>query len=148
MVYSVPATNDPATQVGLPDGPTFVEIKDPTGLAAAIDAAIFAFRELRPGTQTLICAEVNTYRKEVWIRVLQNGRTDLSRNGQIEESLAPSLTSLRSIAKKNRVGVHYWGGNNYFDLSIQYPKPDRNDLLDLDRLPWDQQYCVRLERES
>ena len=57
-----------------------------------------AFRELQPATQTLVGADVNAYRKEVWVRTLHNGRSDMNRNGQVEESLARSLDSLWAVA--------------------------------------------------
>jgi SAM-dependent methyltransferase len=123
-------------------------VAQPGRLAAAYEAAICSFRELRPGTETLVNAEVNTHHKEIWIRVVQNGRSDWDRIGQVEESLQPSLKSLRSITEQSGGALHYWGGNNYFDVSLLYPEADRDDLLDVKHLPWDEQYRVRLERES
>jgi hypothetical protein len=81
-----------------------------------------AFRELRPGTQTLVSAEVNAYRKEVWIRVLQNGPI-WDRKGQVEASLTQSLDSLRAIAERNRGSLHYWGGKNYLDVWLPAHRP-------------------------
>jgi hypothetical protein len=146
LLYSVPTIRAPGTRVGLPDGPTLVEIAHPDRFVASLDAAMRAFRELRPGTQTLV--SVNAYRKEVWIRILQNGRSYMDRNGQVEVPLAPSLDSLRAVAKRNRGEVHYWGGNNYLDVSLPYLNPDREDVLEVKHLPWDERYRVRLERES
>jgi hypothetical protein len=148
LLHSVPGIRAPGTRVGLPDGPTVVEVAHPDRFAASLDAAMRAFRELRPGTQTLVSADVNSYRKEVWIRVLQNGRSDRDRNGGVEESLAPSLDSLRAVAERSRGGVHYWGGNNYLDVSLPYPNPDREDFLEVKQLSWNERYRVQLERES
>jgi hypothetical protein len=44
--------------------------------------------------------------------------------------------------------VHYWGGNNYLDVSLPYPHPEREDLLEGRHLPWDERYRVQLEREA
>jgi hypothetical protein len=148
LLYAVPAIRAPSTRVGLPDGPTLVEVTSPDRFAASLDAAMRAFRELRPGTQTLVSADVNAYPKEVWVRVLENGRSDMDRNGQVEKSLARSLASLRAVAERNRGGAHYRAGNNYLDVWLPYPNPDREDFLDVTHLPWDERYRILLERES
>src|SRR5262245_40418284 len=125
----VPAMNVPASRVGWPDGPTMVEVGDPDRFSASLDAAMRAFRELRPGTQTLVRADVHGYRNEVWIRVLQNGPFS-DRNGQVEASLSRSFGSLRAAAERNGGGLHYWGGNNYLDVSLPCPGSDREEFLE------------------
>jgi SAM-dependent methyltransferase len=134
--------------VGLPDGPTAVEIASPDSFAVSLDSAMQAFRELRPGTQTLVSAEVNATRKELWVRVLQNGSSDRDRNGQVELSLVPSFDALRVVAELNGAGLHYWGGNNYFDVTLPYPHPERDDFLDVQHLSWDERYRVLLDGAS
>src|SRR5262245_23825991 len=113
LLTSVPAIGAPGTRVGLPDGPTCVEVAQPDRFAASLDTAIRAFKHLRPGTRTLVSADVNTCRKAVVVRVLQNGPPDRERGGQIEASLARSLDSLRAVVERDGGSLDYWGGNNY-----------------------------------
>ncbi|HJZ59204.1 MAG TPA: hypothetical protein VKE74_29940 [Gemmataceae bacterium] len=96
---------------------TGVSVLEPGG--GTLDAAMRAFRELHPATQTLVSADANSYRKEVWVRILHNGRPDMDRNGQIEVSLARSLDSPRAVAERNRGGVHHRGGNDYMDVWLR-----------------------------
>jgi len=147
LLGSVGAIKTLSARVGLPDGPTFVEVGDLNRFTTTLDAAMCAFQELRPGTETLVSAEVNACRKEVWIRFLQNGRRE-DRNGQVEESLAACFNSFRAAVKGNRGDLHYWGGNNYFDVSFPYPKVDREEFLEVKHLSWSERYRVWLERES
>jgi hypothetical protein len=148
LLDSVPVIRAPGTRVGLPDGPAVVEVARPDQFAASLDALMCAFGALRPGTQTLVSAEVNSYQKKVCIRVLQNGPSDRDRNGQVEPSLVSGLDSLRAVVLKDGGVVHYWGGNNYLDVSLPYPHPGREDFLEVEYLPWDERYRMQLERES
>lgn len=148
LLDSVPAIRAPGTRVGLPDGPTLVKVAHPEQFAASLDTLMRAFGAVRPGKQTLVSAEVNSYRKEVWTRILQNGPSDRDRNGQVEASLVSSLDSLRTIMQKDGGVVHYWSGNNYLDVSLPYPHPEREDFLEVEHLPWDERYRTQLERES
>jgi SAM-dependent methyltransferase len=148
LLEATPAVRAEGTRVGLPDGDTPVDIAQPADFAARLDALMRDFRELRLGTQTLVSADVNDYRREVWIRLLQNGPHRRERNGQVETSLGPSLAALRAVVVRDGGEVHYWGGNNYLDVSLPYPTCDRECLLDVDHLPWDERHRVLLERES
>jgi SAM-dependent methyltransferase len=148
LICSIPTITDRATRLGLPDGPTKVKVAQPEQFAAALEAVMRAFRELRPGTQTLVSAAVNACRKEVGIRVVQNGTSDRGRNGQVEESLVAGLDALRAVAERNGGGLHYWGGDNYLDVALPYPNPDRDDFPEVEHLPWDERYRVLLERAS
>ncbi len=80
LLDSVPALGIPGTRIGLPDDATPVAIADPGQFAAGLDAALQAFRELRPSAPYLVNAEINSYHKEVWIRFVQPGpNTDRGR---------------------------------------------------------------------
>jgi hypothetical protein len=148
LLCLVPTVMDRGTRFGLPDGPTKVRVADAKVFAAALESMIRAFRQLRPGTQTLVSADVNACRKEVGIRVVQNGPSDRGGNGQAEASLGASLDVLRAAAERNGGQLHYWGGNNYFDVSLPYPNPDREDFPDVSHLPWDERYRFLLKRAS
>jgi hypothetical protein len=50
--------------------------------------------------------------------------------------------------QKDGGDVHYWGGNNYLDVSLPCSHLGREDFLEVKDLPWDERYRVRLERES
>jgi hypothetical protein len=148
LLASVPVIGTQEMRVGLPDGPTWVEVDQPDRFAASLDAAIRAFQHLRPGTRTLVSANVNTYRKAVVIRVLQNGRSDRDRGGRVEASLARSFERLQSVVQQDGGSLDYWGGNNYLDVLIPYPNPDRDDFPEVKHLVWNERYRVLLERES
>ena len=148
LLASVPAIGTQGMPVGLPDGPTWVEVALPDRFAASLDAAIRAFQLLRPGTRTLVSAEVNTYRKAVVVRVLQNGRSDRDRGGRVKAPLARSFDQLRSVVQRDGGSLDYWGGNNYLDVLIPYPNPDRDDFPEVEHLAWNDRYRVLLERES
>jgi hypothetical protein len=148
LLASVPAVRAPGTRVGLPDGSTLIEVARPEQFAATLDALMRAFGALRPGTQTLVSAEVNSYQKTVGMRILQNGPSDRERNGQVEPSLVSGLDSLRAVVQKDGGVAHYWGGNNYLDVSLPYPHPEREDFLEVKHLPWDERYRRQLARES
>jgi hypothetical protein len=153
LFNSIPGIEAPGTRIGLPGGSTMIEIADPGRFAAGIGIALNAFRELWPGKLTLVCAETNSHVKELWIHVVQDGRTDLDGKLWVKESLSASFDSLRAEAAQSGGKVRYSGANNHVIVSLPYPncpQPDREDFLDLDisHLPWDEQYRVLLEQES
>jgi hypothetical protein len=147
LLNSVAAIKSLAAKVGLPDRVVPVKVADPSRFAANRDTAMRVFQTLRPGTLTLVSADENTYRKEIWIRVLQNGPSS-DRNGQIELPLVQSFDSLRTLANRDGGDLHYWGGNNYFDVSLPYPGSNRSEFLEVKHFPWNEQYRLLLERES
>src|SRR5271166_6806607 len=143
---SIPAFKALRARVGLPDDPTFVEMANPLAFAACLDKAMRAFEQLRPGTQTLVDADVNGNTKSVRIRIVQNG-FDRCR-GPVETSLAERFDSLRSIAEADGGELSYYGGSTYLVLSLPYSGAGRQAYIELDHLPWSERYGVLLEHES
>ncbi len=44
--------------------------------------------------------------------------------------------------------LNYWGGNNYFDVSLPFHGPVRESFPEVDHLPWDERYRRLLERAT
>src|SRR5205085_1806441 len=133
------ALRSPRARIGFPDDPTPVDIADPQRVSTCLDNALCAFRDLRGGADYLVNAEVNTYHRAVWIRFVQVGPCQ-DRNGQVEPALEPSFQALRAAVGKSRGELHYWGGNNYLDVSIPFRGPMREEFPEVRHLPWDEQY--------
>lgn len=144
LLGSIKALNTPGLRMGFPDDPTLVEIADPSRLSASLDDALRAFRDLRGGLDYLVNAEVNAYRRVVSVRFVQRGDT-WDRNGQVEPTLEPSFRILRDAIENCDGELHYWGGNNYFDLSLPFHGPIRDPFPDVNHLPWDDRYRHELD---
>lgn len=137
----------PGTRIGWPDDPAPVRVAAPRGFAAKLDAALSAFRDSRRGGSYLVSAEVNTYHREVWIRFVQPGPC-VDRGGLVEPALEPAFQSLRAATAQNGGGLHYWGGNNYFDVSLPFRGPMREEFPEVAHLPWDERYRELLGRAT
>jgi Methyltransferase domain len=146
LLASVQAIRSPDSRIGLPDDPTPVEIVDPQQLAKCIDDALFAFRDLR-GSNYLVSAEVNSYHRAVWIRFVQRA-PGVDRNGQVEPELEPAFQALRATAMASHGELHYWGGNNYFDVSFPFLGSIREEFPEVNHLTWDERYSYLLERAA
>jgi hypothetical protein len=144
---SVEALQSPGTRIGWPDDTTPVRVSDPRRFAACLDAALSAFRDLRRGTHYLVNAEVNSYHSKVVIRFVLPGPC-VHRNGQVEPALEPAFQSLRAVAVRNRGDLHYWGGNNYFNVSLPFRGPMREAFPEVEYLPWDERYRHLLKRAT
>jgi hypothetical protein len=147
LLSSVQALRSAGTRIGWPDDPTPVSISDAHQFATVLDSALTIFQVLRGGNPYLVNAEVNSCRREVWIRFVQPG-PGTNCNGKVEKALESAFRSLRSVLTKNRGNFHYWGGNNYFDVSLPFRGPMREDFPDVRDLPWDDSYRYLLERAS
>jgi hypothetical protein len=147
LIGPVRGLQAPGTRAGWPDDPTPVSLRDPRRFATALDAALAAFHDLRPGAPYLVSAEVNSYHRSVWVRFVRPGPS-VGRNGRVEPALEPAIRSLRAVAAQNGGGLHYWGGNDYFDLSLPFRGPMREDFPKVEHLPWDERYRRLLERAS
>lgn len=147
LLGSVPALQEPGVRIGWPDDPTPVDIADPRRFATCLDIALRAFRDLRGGSHCLVNVEVNSYHRCVGIRVVQGCGSE-SRNGQVERAIKPAFRSLRAVAAKNGGDLHYWGGENYFDVSLPFRGPVREEFPEVNHLPWDGRYRRLLDRAS
>lgn len=147
LLGPVQALRSPGARIGFPDDPTPVDIADPQRVSTCLDNALCAFRDLRGGADYLVNAEVNTYHRAVWIRFVQGGPCQ-DHNGQVEPALEPSFQALRAAVGKSRGELHYWGGNNYFDVSIPFRGPMREEFPEVRHLTWDEQYRYLLERAT
>jgi SAM-dependent methyltransferase len=147
LLGSVRALQSPNTRIGYPDDPTPVELADPKRLSAALDDALKAFLTLRSGGHLTVCSEINTYHRTVSTRFVQDGPSH-DRKGQVEPTLTSPLRALRVVVAKSRGELHYWGGNNYFDLSLPYRGPMRETFPEVQHLPWDERYRSLLEQAS
>ncbi len=116
-----------------------------TGCPACLDNALRAFRDLRSGADYLVSAEVNACHRAVWVRFVQRGPCQ-DRNGQVEPALEQAFEALRAALVKSAGALHYWGGNNYFDLSLPFRGSVRDAFREVDDLPWDLRYRSMLER--
>jgi hypothetical protein len=83
----------------------------------------------------------------VWVRFVQRGPCQ-DRNSQVEPTLEPSFRPLRAAVGKSRGELHYWGGNNYFDVSLPFRGPMREDFPEVEHLPWDERYHYLLDRAT
>src|SRR5262249_6554942 len=142
LINSVEAIRSPGTRIGLPDDPTPVNIADSQRLSACMDTAFHAFRELRGGADFMVSAA--GYQQVVRVRFVQRGPCR-DRNGQVEPALELSFRALRAAVAKSRGELHYWGGNNYFDVSIPFRGPVRESFPAIHHLPWDERYCYLME---
>jgi hypothetical protein len=147
LLNSVPLVQTAGVRIGWPDDPTPVDVSNPQRFSASLDAALRAFRDLRRGTECLVDADVNSYHKSVWIRFVQSG-SSVNRNGQVEAELEPTFRSLGAMLKEDGGDLHYWGGNNYFDLSFPFRGPMREAFPAVDHLPWNERYRQLLERAT
>lgn len=147
LLGSVQAVRSPEVRIGLPEDPTPVDIPDPQRFAACLDDALRAFRGLRSGADYVVSAEVNAYHRAVWIRFVLRGPCH-DRNGQAELALEPSFRALRAEVAKSGGDLHYWGGDNYLDVSLPFRGPVREEFPEVKHLPWDERYRYLLERAS
>ncbi len=143
---SVPTIRSPGVRIAFPDDPTPVDVNDPQRFSACLDNALRAFHDLRTGDY-LVSAEVNAYHREVWVRFVQHGPCQ-DRNGQIEAALEPAFQVLRTVVAQSGGDLHYWGGNNYFDVSLPFRGPMREAFPEVNHLPWDERYRYLLERAA
>jgi Methyltransferase domain len=147
LLGSVPALRSPGTRIGLPDEPTLVRIADPQQLSTCLDNALRAFRELCGGADYLVSADVNSHHRAMWVRFVQRGPCH-DRSGQIEPALEPTFQALRVALGTSGGDLHYWGGNNYFDVSIPFRGVMREEFPEVGHLPWDERYRHLLERAT
>lgn len=147
LLASVQALQSSGVRIGLPDDPTPVDIADPRRLSTCLDEALRTFRSLRSGTDYLVSAEVNTFHRTVCVRFVQRGPSH-DRNGKVEPALVPPFRALRAAVAKGGGNLHYWGGNNYFDVSLPFRGPMREEFPEVDHLPWDERYRYLLERAA
>jgi hypothetical protein len=147
LLSSIQVLQSPGVRIGLPDDPTPVNVADPQRFSKNLNAALQSFRDLRGGTPYLVSAEVNPYHKSVWIRFVQRGSCE-ERNGQVETALEPAFRSLRAVVAENGGDLHYWGGNNYFDVSLPFRGPMREAFPEVKHLSWDERYRQLLERAT
>jgi hypothetical protein len=147
LLGSVQAIRSAGVRIGLPDDPTPVDINDPQRFSACLDNALRAFRDLRGGADYLVSAEVNTHHQAVWVRFVQRGPCR-DHNGQVEPVLEPAFQALRAEVARSHGDLHYWGGNNYFDVSLPFRGPVREAFPEVKHLPWDERYRYLLERAT
>ena len=146
LLATVHAIQTSGVRIGYPDEQTPVEIADPQGLSAALDDALCAFRDLRGGTDYLVDADANTYNRAVWVRFVQRGPS--LHHGKVESALVSSFQALRDEISKSCGKLDYWGGNNYFNLSIPFEGVMRESFPKIEHLPWDERYRYELERTT
>jgi hypothetical protein len=147
LLGAVQTLRSPGTRIGLPDDPTSVDIPDPRRLSGCLDDALRAFRGLRGGGGYLVSAAVNEYHRAVWVRFVQRGPCQ-DRGGQVESALASAFRALRALVRKSRGDLHYWGGNNYFDVSLPFRGPMREAFPEVNHLPWAERYRHLLDRAT
>jgi SAM-dependent methyltransferase len=145
LLISVAALQSPGARLGWPDDPTVVEIADPPCFSACLDDALRAFRDLRGGADYLMDADLNSYHRSVWVRFVCGKGLGIG-DGQMESPLRPTFEAAQAVAAANGGKLRYWGGNNYFDLSLPFGGPVREAIPQLDHLPWDERYRQLLER--
>jgi SAM-dependent methyltransferase len=146
LLGSIQAIRTPSARIGIPDDSTLVDIADPQRLFCCLDEALCAFRDLRGGADYLVSAEVNTYNRAVWIRFVQAG--PCQNRGQVEPALDPSFHALRAAIGTSRGKLDYWGGNNYFDISLPFRGPMRESFPEVKHLPWNERYRNLLDRAT
>ncbi|MGL4550288.1 MAG: methyltransferase domain-containing protein [Gemmataceae bacterium] len=147
LLGSVQAIRSPGVRIGLPDDATPLDIADPRLLSAALDDALRAFHDLRNGADYLVSAEVNAYHRAVWVRFVQRGPSQ-DCDGQVEPALEPVFRALRAEATKSGGDLCYWGGNNYFDVSLPFRGRVREAFPEVEHLPWEARYRYLLERAT
>jgi SAM-dependent methyltransferase len=149
ILSSLQSLKSDGVRVGFPDTSAPISLSDRSGFVCAVDAMVCAFRELRGGL-TIVDAKDNSYRKAVVMRVKQLARGDSSRKGVVEPKISEKLAELQSVLDCDDGELHYWGGNNYFDIEV--PLADlsfmREFSPDTDGLSWDERYELKLAKES
>jgi SAM-dependent methyltransferase len=147
LLNSIPFLQVWKIPIGFPDDPTPVTISDPKQFSKCLDSALFAFSCLRPENPMIVEARVNGYHNEVWIRFVGTGsRQDAE--GKREAALDLPFRTLQKRMVREGGKLHYWGGNNYFDISLPFRGPMREEFPDLKHLPWDARYQHLLERAT
>lgn len=136
ILGAIPTIQPPHGRIGLPDDPTVVDITDPARFCKCLDDALRAFKNLRGGL-CLVSAEVNTYHRTMQVRFVQPGKST-ERDGKPEPALRTPFKALSTEAKANGGELHYWGGNNYFNVSLPFRGPMREDFPEVDHLPWNE----------
>jgi len=147
LLGSVPALQSPGVRIGWPDDATPVSVSDRQRFSRTLDAAINAFRDLRRGTGCIVNADVNSYHSSVDVRFVQCGPS-VERNGKVEPAFELALQSLRKVVSQNGGQVHYWGGNNYLDVSLPFEGTMREGFPEIDHFPWDERYRYQLNRAA
>ena len=136
-------------RIGFPDTFAPVALADAYQLSAALDDSIVAFRKLRGG-HTIVDANDNSYRNAVVMRVKQLAKGDSRQNGVVESEVSEQMGKLRDLLEREQGKLHYWGGNNYFDIEV--PLSDLGSLRefrpDTDGMSWNEQYELKLARAS
>ncbi len=143
----IPALRSPAARIALPDDPAAVDIADPQQFAACLDNALRAFRDVRGGADYLVNAAVNAHRREVWVRFVQRGSCQ-DRDGRVDPALEASFRPLRAALATSGGDLHYWGGDNYVDISLPFDGPVREHFPEVNNLPWDERYRQLLARAT
>jgi hypothetical protein len=146
----LPAIHTPGVRIGYPDDPTLIDIKEHQLFAACLNDALVAFRDIKKCDDYVVDAEVNSYIRAVWIRFIQLDSSRVSDafhvvNGRWEPEVAAAFDALSAAMVRNNGTLHYWGGNNYFDLSIPYSGPMRENIPEVEHLPWDDRYRYLLQ---
>lgn len=138
ILGAIPTIQPPHGRIGLPDDPTVVDITDPVRLCKCLDDALRAFKNLRGGLY-LVSAAVNTYHRIVHVRFVQPGKS-ADGNNAMEPALRRPFQTLSAELRANGGELDYWGGNNYFDVSLPFRGPMRESFPEVDHLPWDEHY--------
>ena len=139
LLQRVTTLNAAGTRLGWPDEPTMVAVASCEEFVAALDAALQAFSIVRPKGDFLVDADVNCIHGELWVRFVKDVEPGHG-NGKIETPLVNSFATLGDVMASLGGKMHYWGGNNYFDLSFPYDGPMREAFPEVGHLPWDAQY--------
>ena len=147
VLESMQALRTSGVRLGLPDDPAPVKILEPEEFYYCLNEALYAFRDLRKGTDFIVSVEINSYPRSVWVRFLQSGTCEFG-NGKIEPGLKWSFRNLRTALEKCGGGLHYWGGNNYFDLSLPFFGNLRENFPNVEHLDWNERYRLLMERAS
>jgi len=143
----------PGVRVGWPDEDAVVFVRSPTAFVAAFREHLAVFRGHWDGSETLVDADINTFRRCVDIRVKQLARERSlagDRTGAVEEALAASLGRLDAEVRSGGGKTYYWGGNNYFgtELALRRGQTFRADFPEIDCDDWDEHYRLTLARTS
>lgn len=136
------------------DGPTTrtpVTVPSPDQFRDALGTALIHFQRVRKGD---LLANVEPRVRErgyvVCARfVLDTTRSE--RGGQLEDELKTPFDALREQLAGVGGELHYWGGNNYFDIQLPAqppPGPPREYAPATAHLEWDERYRHLLEAAS
>lgn len=133
-----------SVRISLPDDPMTVQLADVSRFKSYLEEALSAFGLFNGNSALLVCASINSYHRSLCIRFVQ-GTSRIGGNGEWETGLRPAFSKLRDETRRNGGDFHHWGGNNYFDVSLQFSGPMRLCSPKVDHLPWNERYLKLLE---